>query len=225
MVEDPGSDASAGADVEKFFGKYPGLVLANTVPEEESDYGDHRGELQVEVSGILEETPDGEGRQPIQVWAKPCFHPGFFILPEVGQQVWVEFVAGDINTPVWTGVWYPKDTAPHTAEDAAPTEAQKVIRTASGHVVVIDDTPDEEQIVIHHKQASFIRIDKDGHITIEHKDGMKIEIAADNAIAITSDTVTITADVTVDGNLTVTGDVTVGQGPSTTISGNEITGG
>jgi hypothetical protein len=225
MFDDPRSEASASADVEKFFGKYPGLVLVNTVPEEDPEYGGHRGELQVEVSGILEENPEGEGRRPIRVWAKPCFHPGMFFIPEVGQQVWVEFVAGDINTPVWTGVWYPKDAVPMTADEEGLTEAQKVIRTAAGHVVVIDDTADGEQIVIHHKQASFVRIDKDGHITIAHKDGMKIEIAADSAIAITSDTVTITADVTVDGNLSVTGDVTVGQGPSTTISGNEITGG
>jgi len=225
MVEDFRCDAADGGEVEKYFGKYPGLVLSNTVPEDVSDYGDHRGELQVEVPGILEETPDGEGRRPIQVRAKPCFHPGFFFIPEIGGQVWVEFVAGDINTPVWTGVWYPKDASPKTADDAAPDETRKVIRTASGHVVQIDDTEDEEQILIHHKQASFVKIDKDGHITIEHKDGMKIEIKADSAVEITSDSVTITADVTVDGNMTVTGDVTVGQGPKTTISGNEITGG
>ncbi len=224
MFEDSGNEGPSGDGVEKYLGKYPGRVLLNTVPEGDSEYGEHRGEVQVEVSGILEETPGGEGRRLIQVWAKPSFAPGTFLIPEQGQQVWVEFVAGDINTPVWSGVWYPGDAAPLTVDDAAPTETHKLIRTAAGHVVEIDDTEGEEKILIHHKQASYIKIDKDGHITVEHKDGMKIEIKADSTIEITSDKVTLKADVTIEGNLDVTGDVTVGLGPSTTISGNEITG-
>jgi hypothetical protein len=225
MFEDNSENLQRGDTAQRYFGKYPGLVLGNTVPEDDDDYGDHRGELLVEVPGILEETPDGEGQQPIQVRAKPCFHPGFFVIPEENAQIWIEFVAGDINSPVWTGVWYPQDSAPQTVDDAAPTEFQKVIRTASGHVVQLDDTEDEEKVVIKHKQGSLINIDKEGHILIEHTDGFTVELKADNTVEVNCDTVLINADVTIDGNLDVTGDVAVGQGPKTTISGNEITGG
>lgn len=219
------SESEENAAVKKYYGKYPGLVLSNTVPEEDDDYGDHRGELLVEIPGILEENPDGNGQRAIQVRAKPCFHPGFFFIPEEQAQVWVEFAAGDINSPLWSGVWYPKDLSPKTVDDAGPNEFQKMIRTASGHVVQLDDTEDEEQIVVRHKQGSLIKIDKDGHVTVEHKDGFKIELKADNTVEINCDKVQINADATIDGNLEVTGDVTVGQGPKTTISGNEITGG
>jgi len=222
--------------VEKYYGKYPGLVLENTPPEDAS----HRGELLVEVPGILEEAPDGEGQRPIQVLARPCFLPGFFFVPEVGVQVWVEFVAGDINSPLWTGVWYPTDAVPQTEDGEGPTEFQKVIRTASGHVVHLDDTEGEEKIVIRHKtDTTCISIDQDGHILIEHADGMTIEIKEDNTIAVNCGTMTITADdgmtitgdVTVEGEMQITGNtavegtLTVGTGPSTTIDKNKITGG
>ncbi len=211
--------------LKKYYGKYPGLVISNTALNEDDNYGDHRGELLVKIPGILEEDPDGDGQRPIQVLAKPCFHPGFFFIPEEQTQVWVEFAAGDINSPLWSGAWYPKDLSPRTVDDEGPTEFQKMIRTASGHVVQLDDTENKEQIVVRHKQGSLIKIDKDGHITVEHKDGFKIELKADNTIEIDCEKVEINADVTIDGNLDVTGDVTVGQGPKTTISNNEITGG
>ncbi|MBV7337516.1 hypothetical protein KFU94_56670 [Chloroflexi bacterium TSY] len=217
--------------IQSYYGKYPAIVVENTVREDLENYGAHRGELLVSVPGILEETSDGEGQQPIEVWAKPCFVPGFFFIPEVDAPVWVEFIAGDINQPVWTGVWYPQDGTPVTVEEENPTEFQKIMRTASGHVVVLDDTEDAETITIHHKSGTYITIDPDGHITLEHKDGMVYEMAADKIVAITCEKLNITADVTVDGTMhikketNIDGALTVGTGPSTTIEGNEITGG
>jgi len=214
--------------IEKYYGKYPGVVVSN---EALDDAEHHRGELLVQVPGILEETSDGSGQQPIEVIARPCFHPGFFFIPEIDAHVWVEFVAGDINSPVWTGVWYPNDATPLTQDDEAPTEFQKIVRTASGHVIQIDDTGDARKIIIHHRAGSFLSIDDEGHILLEHKDGMTIELTADNSIAITCDTLNITAAVNIEGEVTITGnttiesDLTVGTGPVTTISGNEISGG
>lgn len=150
--------------VKKYYGKYPGVVLDNDLPEDS-----HRGELAVEVHGILEETPDDQSQRPIQVIAKPCFPPGFFFIPEVGDNVWVEFGAGDINTPIWTGVWYPKDKTPGTADGQAPTRFQKVIRTFSGHVIQLDDSDSAEKIIILHKSGSNVEIDQDGKITIIDK--------------------------------------------------------
>lgn len=128
----------------RYLGKYAGLVTDNDPPPS----GDHRGEVTVKVPGILEETSDGAGHQPIEVLAAPAFLPGFFFVPEVNDPVWVEFVAGDINCPIWTGVWYPQDATPHTFDDKAPTRTQRVIRTRSGHVVQLDDTSGGEQLVI-----------------------------------------------------------------------------
>ena len=118
--------------------------------EEPEDAALARGELLVQVPGILEETASGNGQQPIEVLARPCFPPGVFFLPEAGDRIWVEFAAGDVNTPLWTGVWYPDEMAPETADADAPARTQKIIRTQRGHVVQLDDTEDDEKIVVRH---------------------------------------------------------------------------
>lgn len=144
----------------RYYGKYAGLVVDNGPPP---SGGAHRGQVKVRVPGILEETPDGSGNRPLEVLAAPAFLPGFFFIPEIEAQVWVEFVAGDINFPIWTGVWYPEDAAPATADGNAPTEHQKVIRTASGQVILLDDTDDGQKTVIHdEKNGSTITLDRSG---------------------------------------------------------------
>jgi hypothetical protein len=157
-----------------YFGKYPGLVM-NNAPEADDP---HRGRLLVQVPGILEETPDGESQQPVQLLAKPCFPAGFFFIPEVGAQVWVEFAAGDVNEPLWSGAWYPEDLTPKTVADEPPTAAQKIIRTASGHVVQLDDTEGEEKVMINHKSGSYVSIDKDGTVVIGNHLGSTVILNA-----------------------------------------------
>lgn len=173
MFADYAANQASDATLEKYYGKYPGVVIDDTgnstypLTEDERK----RGELWVRVPGILEEppddnSPDGADPQGLEVIAKPCFPPGFFYVPEPGAHVWVEFAAGDINTPIWSGVWYPSNAIPPTVADSTPTRAQKVIRTGSGHVVQIDDTGDEEKIVIKHTSGAQIQIDKNGSILL-----------------------------------------------------------
>ena len=38
-------------------------------------------------------------------WADPCFPPGVFWPPAVGDGVWIEFEYGDPNRPIYTGTW------------------------------------------------------------------------------------------------------------------------
>lgn len=183
--------------VDKYYGKYPGLVYDNTPPDSEA----HRGELVVDVPGILEETPDGSGQRPIQVVARPCFPSGFFFIPEAGAQVWVEFVAGDINFPIWTGAWYPEGAVPQTADGEGPTEFQKVIRTASGQVIQLDDSDGAEKIVITDEtNGNTITMNADG-VTIEDannvvtmdSNGVKLEDGNGNAITLDSSGVKLEA--------------------------------
>lgn len=224
-------DSAGGAhqsDTRKHYGKYAGRVLDNAPPED----GKHRGELLVEVPGILEETPGDKSPRPLQVLAKPCFLPGFFFIPTPEAPVWVEFVAGDVNAAVWTGVWYPTDATPKTHTDEAPTEFQRIIRTSSGHVIQIDDTDEDEQIIVHHKTTSVAAINKDGDVRIAHHGGASVEIKKDSLVEIAADSVKIKGEVTLDGIVHITkatdieGDLIVGgKGPTTTISGNAIKGG
>lgn len=150
------------------YGKYPGVVLDNNPTD-----GAHLGKVKVRVPAILEEDAGGEPR-PIEVVARPCLPPGFFFVPENGDHVWVEFAAGDVNTPIWVGVWYPEDRPPHDSGGNAPTERQKVIRTQAGHVVTLDD--DAAKIVIQDKHGNTLTMEQ-GKVTVMQKDGASVELA------------------------------------------------
>lgn len=76
-----------------YFGKYRGEVTNNIDPE-------GRGRVQVSVPSVL-----GSGRMS---WATPCVpfagpQQGFFAVPPIGANVWVEFEEGDLDSPIWVG--------------------------------------------------------------------------------------------------------------------------
>jgi hypothetical protein len=163
-------------ETRRYYGKYPAVVVANGAPE---DGPHHRGEVLVRVHGILEEDPSGSGERPLEVVAKPCLPPGFFFVPEPEDRLWVEFAAGDIDSPLWSGVWYADGAPPQTPDGDPPTEHQKVIRTAKGHVVLLDDTDGAEQLVLlDGTNNNRVTCDQDG-ILIEDANGNSITLGAD----------------------------------------------
>src|SRR5215207_6267759 len=86
----------------QFFGKYRGKVENNVDPLQQ-------GRVQVSVPAVL-----GEGRLS---WAMPCAPyagsgVGFFAVPPVGANVWVEFEAGETNSPIWSGCFWGVGEAP-----------------------------------------------------------------------------------------------------------------
>jgi len=63
-------------------------------------------------------------------WATPCVPyagrgVGFFALPPIGANVWIEFEGGDPGKPIWTGCFWGKGEVP--AKPAVPTT--KVFKT------------------------------------------------------------------------------------------------
>lgn len=63
-------------------------------------------------------------------WATPCVPyagrgVGFFAVPPIGANVWIEFEGGDPGKPIWTGCFWGKGEAP--AKPAVPTT--KVLKT------------------------------------------------------------------------------------------------
>jgi uncharacterized protein involved in type VI secretion and phage assembly len=193
------TDADDNADQpQRHYGKYAGLVTDNAAPSS----GSHLGQVKVKVLGILEETSDGNSHQPIEVLAAPAFLPGFFFVPEKDAPVWVEFVAGDINHPIWTGVWYPDDATPKAIDAGQPTQAgsaptldQKVIRTKSGQVIQLDDTDGSEQLVV--------KDEKNGNAVTFSSSGIAIEDAT-NKNKITFDSNGITLKSGDDNQITIT---------------------
>lgn len=82
---------------EPLFGKYRGVVRNNRDPE-------RRGRLKLDVPSIDTGMLD---------WAEPCLtvlevrNSETFIPPPIGAEVWVEFEAGSLNHPIWTGCAWP----------------------------------------------------------------------------------------------------------------------
>jgi uncharacterized protein involved in type VI secretion and phage assembly len=129
----------------RFFGKYRGKV-ANNVDSMQL------GRLQVTVPAVL-----GEGQLS---WAMPCTpyagsSVGWFAIPPVGANVWVEFEEGDTDYPIWSGCFWGSGECP-----ASPAVAEmKVLKTDTA-IITISDMPGA------------------GGIKIETTSGMKIEISA-----------------------------------------------
>lgn len=102
----------------QFFGKYRGKVTANKDPL-------FLGRVQVSVPAIF-----GEGRQS---WAMPCSpyagkDIGFFAIPPLDTNVWVEFEGGDPDYPIWTGCFWGDNELPQNARVNDPAKVQ-VFRT------------------------------------------------------------------------------------------------
>lgn len=128
-----------------FLSKYRGTVVNNIDPMQ-------LGRIQISVPSVL-----GEGRMS---WAMPCVPyagsgVGFFAVPPVGANVWVEFEGGDLDYPIWSGCFWGVGEVP-----AMPAIAEmKVLKTDMG-TITINDLPGI------------------GGIKIETATGMKIEINA-----------------------------------------------
>ena len=129
----------------KFFGKYRGKVENNIDPMQ-------LGRVQVSVPAVL-----GDGRMS---WAMPCVPyagpgVGFFAIPPVDANVWVEFEGGDPDFPIWSGCFWGVGEVP-----ALPAVAEmKILKTDVG-TITLNDLPGV------------------GGITIETTTGMKIVISA-----------------------------------------------
>ena len=156
----------------RFYGKYEGVVTDVADPLE-------IGRLRVRVPAVL-------GEQIESGWALPCApygggkDRGMLFLPEVGDTVWVEFVAGDPSRPIWVGTfWGAPDSAGGaddlasesgaetlTSEGTTASGTLKVLKTTAGHTLVFDDDG-EIVILANGNEKSSIRLTKEGDVIIK----------------------------------------------------------
>jgi uncharacterized protein involved in type VI secretion and phage assembly len=107
---------------------------------------------------------------------------GFLFIPEVDDEVLVAFEHGDVNFPYIVGVLWnstdkpPQGTAGILSGDKKKVN-QRVLRSRSGHLIILDDTDGEEQIIIRDKtQKNDIVINsKENTMTIKAEGDLTIE--------------------------------------------------
>jgi hypothetical protein len=156
---------------ERRYGKYRGFVVDNQDPEK-------RGRLRVSIPSVLSDQ--------VSDWALPCLpfggaaNYGFFIIPDVDAQLWVEFEEGDIHRPIWTGTfWQQESDVPEDASMDEPTT--RLIQTPSGHILQFDDEEGEEKFRLHHPADAEMIIDKNGSIILTDAAGAVVTIDAENS--------------------------------------------
>ncbi len=108
---------------------------------------------------------------------------GIFFTPEVNDEVLVAFDQGDFNSPyivgsLWSGKNLPPK-APSGTAVAAGTVNQRIVRSSSGHVIVLDDTKGAEKILVQDKTGkNSIEIDSiKNSFTIKSAGDLTIDVA------------------------------------------------
>ncbi len=150
------------SDKQSFFGKYRGLV-ANVIDPE------RRGRILVQVPAVYKDGVSG--------WAEPCLplvglRSGLLALPQLGASVWVEFEQGDPERPIWCGGFWKTGTAP-----SAVAPLQTVLQTASGHSIVLDDTPGVGGIKLTTLAGDVMQISPGKGALIQTLTGDKVEVS------------------------------------------------
>ena len=157
----------------RLYGKFRGIVTNNQDP-------DQQGRIRAKVPELFGDDPTG--------WAMPCvpFAPpdaGWLALPEVDSNVWIEFEAGDPSRPIWVGGWWPQGKAP-----AVSSPSVKLLQTAAGHKITLDDTSGSELVSVEDKSGAKITLSQQ---SLELKKGsMKIQLT-DSQITINDGALTV----------------------------------
>jgi hypothetical protein len=112
--------------VTAFYGKYRGKVENNIDPM-------MQGRVQVSCPAVLGSTT--------LAWALPCAPyggsgVGFFTVPPVGANVWVEFEGGNIDSPILAGCFWGLGEAP-----ATPAIPQMKVWKTDGITLTLSDLP------------------------------------------------------------------------------------
>jgi hypothetical protein len=117
----------------QFFGKYRGKVTNNVDPKQ-------LGCIQVSVPAVL-----GVGTQS---WATPCVpiagpQAGFYAIPIVGSDVWIEFEGGNPDFPIWTGCFWsaPAALPPSMGLATPPPVPHITLQTPLQKYMLISDAP------------------------------------------------------------------------------------
>lgn len=142
-----------------YFGKYRGTVSNNVDPSQ-------MARLQVSVPAVY-------GTNTLN-WALPSVPfagdgEGFYFIPAVGANIWVEFEGGNIDTPIWSGCFWGDGECPGSMPQT------KILKTGAA-TITFDEVNASAPLKIETKAGDCITITANG-VTIESASGAKIELS------------------------------------------------
>ena len=122
----------------RYFGKYRGAVT-------EVDAATMR--IRANVPAVLGEQVSG--------WCLACVpyagpDVGFVMLPEIGSGVWIEFEAGDVSYPIWTGCYWREGEIPADAAEGVKsiiTKAGKLAFDGDGGSITLSDSQEHSVVL------------------------------------------------------------------------------
>ena len=129
MMEDILTQHEREHSTDRFLGKFRGRVTNNQDPQ-------NVGRIKAQVPDVLREVETG--------WALPAAPyagngVGVYTIPALDANVWIEFEAGDVSRPIWTGCFWRSGELPKDETAAATNPDKKIIRTEQGLLLSFDD--------------------------------------------------------------------------------------
>ncbi|HSL65111.1 MAG TPA: phage baseplate assembly protein V [Gaiellaceae bacterium] len=134
---------------------------------------------------------------------------GTYFLPEVGDEVLVAFAGGDPRAPYVLGALWGPDARP-PEDNADGGNHRRAIRSRSGHVIRLDDTPSAERIelvaasgagsIAIDASAGSLAIEARGDVTIRSTggtlrlEGVEVELESSGAVRIHGALLELTGD-------------------------------
>lgn len=136
--------------------KYYGIYQAQV---QEIDDPEKRGRIRVICPDVLGEA--------VSAWCDPCVPiaydgGGDFCIPQIEEFVWVMFIAGDCNEPVYLGGWWSENNSP-LGNNYENIEDIRTINFKNCTLVMTNDTI---KVIVGEKGNTCLTIE-DGKITIE----------------------------------------------------------
>lgn len=127
----------------RYYGKYRGTV---------TDVDADTLRIKANVPAVLGDVPTG--------WCVACVpyagpDVGFFVTPDVGAGVWIEFEGGDVSYPIWSGCYWRAGELP---ADAAPSVRGLV--TGAPHKLLFAD--DDETVTLSDANDNEVTLDSSG---------------------------------------------------------------
>jgi uncharacterized protein involved in type VI secretion and phage assembly len=151
----------------RFYGKHRGTVSDNQDPN-------NLGRIRAKVPQVFGDVETG--------WALPCAPyagngTGLFTIPPAGAGVWIEFEAGDLSRPIWSGCWWVSGQLPTDQNGTDATPDLKILRSEQGLMVALDDNA--QTIAVSDQNGdNLLNIEvQQGQITLEASTKVVIQAA------------------------------------------------